>query len=148
MVVGRPGTNEPVSGAGRPRFFGAPHAPPLDIDGNGAVVLATDGQLILRHLLGFSDQTLTAGAVASDGVRDTAAIEGDLAGLHQSLDIDGEGADALTDGIPILRPLLGRTGTAPTQGTFAPDDTRLDPAQIAAYFATADPAPVRGLNNT
>lgn len=37
-------------------------AAPLDIDGDGTVNPATDGQLILRYLFGFSGATLTNGA--------------------------------------------------------------------------------------
>ena len=44
----------------------------LDVDGN--VPAATDGQLILRHLFGFSGDTQVDGAVSPDATRGTAAI--------------------------------------------------------------------------
>ena len=45
----------------------------LDIDGNGKAEALTDGLLLIRHLFGFSGDALTAGAVASDASRTTAA---------------------------------------------------------------------------
>ncbi len=107
-------------------------AAPLDIDGDGSVSPATDGQLILRHLFGFSGTSLVTGAVGPDAVRDTATIEDYLVGLHQSLDVDGDGkSDALTDGVLILRHLLGRTGSELTADAVSPGAT-LDAAAIAA----------------
>ena len=41
----------------------------LDIDGNGTTDALTDGLLALRYLFGFSGQSLTDGAVASDAMR-------------------------------------------------------------------------------
>ena len=46
----------------------------FDVDGNGSEDAGTDGQLILRYLFGFRGETLTAGAVAADAVRDEATI--------------------------------------------------------------------------
>ncbi len=104
---------------------GPGHGASLDIDGDGAVSPATDGQLILRHLFGFSGQTLIAAAVGPDAVRDTAAIEGHLGALGLALDVDGDGkADALTDGVLILRYLLGRTGADLVGGAVSSQATR------------------------
>jgi hypothetical protein len=51
----------------------------LDIDANGAVAPLTDGLLVLRFLFGFTNATLTTGAVAQDCTRcDAASIEGYL----------------------------------------------------------------------
>jgi len=105
---------------------------PLDIDGDGSVAPATDGQLILRHLFGFSGPILVNGAVAPGALRDADAIGDYLAGMGDSLDVDGDGrADALTDGILILRRLHGRTGDDLTVGALSPGTTR-DAAAIAA----------------
>jgi hypothetical protein len=54
----------------------------VDIDGNGAVDPLTDGLLFLRYLFGFRGGTLTAGAVAGNCTRCTAAqIEAFIDGL-------------------------------------------------------------------
>jgi hypothetical protein len=52
-----------------------------------------------------------------------------------SLDVDGNCiADALTDGILILRYLFGFTGTSLVEGALAPDATRTDPAAIVQFL--------------
>jgi hypothetical protein len=53
-----------------------------------------------------------------------------------NLDVDGNcQADALTDGLLILRYLFGFRGTALVEDALAADATRTDPAQIAAAHA-------------
>ncbi|WP_295393196.1 hypothetical protein [uncultured Thiodictyon sp.] len=104
----------------------------LDVDGNGAVAPETDGTLILRHLFGFSGTALTTGALGAGATRDAAAITAYLADTGALWDVDGDGrSDALTDGVLIMRYLLGRTGSALTQGAIAPGATRTTPEQIA-----------------
>jgi hypothetical protein len=52
-----------------------------------------------------------------------------------SLDVDGNGVpDALTDGLLLIRHLFGFSDAALTDGALAPDATRTDPAEIAAYL--------------
>jgi len=114
----------------------------LDADGNGVVASATDGALILRHLFGFSGDTLTEGVLGTGSTRDAAAITAYLAGTGTLLDVDGTGRrDALTDGVLINRYLLGRTGSALTLGAIGPGATRLSPDQVAAYLAAIDLVP-------
>ncbi|MBP6734633.1 MAG: hypothetical protein KA142_08100 [Chromatiaceae bacterium] len=115
----------------------------LDADGDGAVAPQTDGQLILRHLFGFSGATLTSGALAPGATRNAAAITAYLNGVGTRLDVDGNGRlDALTDGVLILRYLLGRTGSALTAGAIGSGATRTSPDQVAAYLAAIDEAPI------
>ena len=104
------------------RFEGGPYTPPactLNIDGNMAVDAATDGLLIVRDLLGLRGAALTGSAVGSNPARNTAQIEAHLAGLllAGTLDADNDGQTlATTDGLLILRALLGLSDTALTAG--------------------------------
>jgi hypothetical protein len=54
----------------------------FDIDGDGAVDPATDGALVMRYLLGYRNNSLTAGVVAPGATRPTPnAIQTYLQGL-------------------------------------------------------------------
>lgn len=72
----------------------------------------------------------------SDGLNgtDTATVNITIEGVTSfTLDIDGNGtADALTDGILVLRHLFGFTGSSLTEGALAEDATITDPDTIAA----------------
>ena len=90
----------------------------LNVDLN-AQVSASDGQLIIRYLLGFRGDSLTGGSVGANASRTNREIDTYLGTLLQngSLDADGDGqALAMTDGLLMLRAMLGLTGTALTQG--------------------------------
>lgn len=92
----------------------------LDADGNGVIEPAKDGVLILRRMMGFSGTALTAGlaigapACRIDPVEIAAFIDA------QNLDLDQSGGlnpkTAFTDGLMLLRVMLGLTDTAVTQG--------------------------------
>ncbi|GAB4548645.1 MAG: hypothetical protein Tsb0014_43320 [Pleurocapsa sp.] len=99
----------------------------LDIDGNGATDAGTDGILIIRHLIGFTGDTLINGAVdTQNGTRTEAdKIQAYLANLESNLDVDGNGVtDAGTDGILIIRHLIGFTGDTLINGAVANESTR------------------------
>lgn len=116
----------------------------LDIDDNGSIDAQTDGQLILRHLFGFGGDTLVAGAIGDGALRDAAAIESYLAALDLALDVDSDGnVDALTDGVLVLRWMLGRDGDELTSGALSPTASRQTAAAISDYIA-AIPAPRTG----
>ena len=92
----------------------------LDADGNGVIEPAKDGMLILRRLMGFSGAALTAGlSIAAPACR-TEPTEIAAFIDAQNLDLDQSGGltpkTALTDGLMLLRVMLGLTGTAVTQG--------------------------------
>ena len=72
---------------------GATHAAcNLDIDGNGTPDAATDGLLLIRHLLDFAGSAIGTGAT-----RDAGQIQTFING--QNFDFDGNGqTDAVTDG--------------------------------------------------
>jgi len=114
----------------------------LDIDGDGNADALTDGILIIRYLLNFQagGATWIDGAVAGAAVRTTAAeIEAYIAIALAMLDIDGDGnADALTDGILIIRYLLNFQAGGATwiDGAVAAGATRTTAAEIEAYIAS------------
>ena len=73
--------------------------------------------LLMRYLLGFRDAELTNGALGGAPTRDAAQIATYLGGLGNQLDVDDDGqVYALTDGLLILRRLLGLSGAALTNG--------------------------------
>ena len=112
----------------------------LDVDGNGVADALSDGVLIVRYLFGFTGSTLTAGAVDTvNGTRtDAADIQAYLADASagQILDVDGNGvADALSDGVLIVRYLFGFTGTTLTSGAVdTVNGYRTDGADIQNYL--------------
>lgn len=100
------------------RLKGGPYDPltcALNVDGNQVTGFTTDGVLIVRYLLGLRGAALTNGALGSNPGRTGQLLEDHLASLN--LDADGDGqALAMTDGLLMLRAMLGLTGTALTQG--------------------------------
>lgn len=100
------------------RLKGGLYAPltcALNADTNKVVESATDAFLITRYLLGYRGDTLTTGALGPNLTRTGQALEAYLVTLN--LDADGDGqALAMTDGLLMLRAVLGLTGTALTQG--------------------------------
>ena len=62
----------------------------LDIDDDGKTEALTDGLLVIRHLFGFSGDSLTANATGTDANRsDATSIEAQLKDNKSSLDVDG-----------------------------------------------------------
>jgi nitrous oxidase accessory protein NosD len=116
--------------------------PSLDVDLNGQADALSDGIVIIRHLFGFTGNALTDGAVDPSGQRaDPTAIQNYLNSLGGALDIDlNQSADALSDGIMIIRSLFGFTGTALTDGVVDPLGQRTDPDAIASFLNLMNPA--------
>ena len=115
--------------------------PSLDVDLNGQADALSDGIVIIRHLFGFTGTALTDGAVDPGGGRtDPTAIQNYLNSISSALDVDiNQQADALTDGIMIIRSLFGFTGTALTDGAVDPGGGRTDPAAIATFLDNMNP---------
>ncbi len=89
----------------------------VNSDGNSTIESSTDALLILRYLLGYRGSALTDGALGANPTRTGQALEDYLGTLN--LDADGDGkALAMTDGLLMLRAMLGLTGTALTQGAI------------------------------
>jgi chitinase len=109
----------------------------LDVDGNGVADALTDGIVIIRHLFGFTGDALINGAVDPLGARNTAQlVEEFLTQISDRLDVDGNGqADALTDGIAIIRFLFGFRGDALINGVVDTiNGTRTTAAEIEAFL--------------
>jgi hypothetical protein len=110
----------------------------LDFDANGLADALTDGILAVRHLFGFTGDPLTTGVVDPAGLRTSASALGNYLGQAQGslLDVDGNGtADALSDGIVIVRYLFGFTGDALITGVVDPAGTRNTAAAIESFLA-------------
>ena len=105
----------------------------IDIDGSGTADALTDGVLIVRHLFGFSSDSLIRGAVAANATRTSSqAIQAYISQIESSLDIDRNGiADALTDGVLIVRHLFGFSGDALIADAIAGNATRTSAVEIA-----------------
>jgi len=114
----------------------------LDIDANNAYDGATDGVLILRHLFGLTGTALTNNALGTgfDPVRAAdPALRNYLTNVLPYLDVDGNGqVGALTDGLMILRALLGLTGTQITSNAIGAGATRTSSA-IEAHILSLRP---------
>lgn len=113
------GTCAPV----RPRDGGG--ACNLDLDGDG-LLTANDALIATRYLLGFRDAALAQGMAFNSCATNTSAAGLNAAGAALAagapppLDIDGDGvALGSTDGLLLVRSLLGVTGTAATTGAVA-----------------------------
>ncbi|MEO8133023.1 MAG: RHS repeat-associated core domain-containing protein [Betaproteobacteria bacterium] len=110
--------------------------PTLDIDGDASYDALTDGLLAIRYLFGLSGPSLISGALATNATRNTEPlIAAYLADIRPLLDIDGNGqADALTDGLLIIRYLFGLRGNSLIAGAVGPGATRLAFTDIEALL--------------
>ena len=109
----------------------------LDVDHNGEIDALTDGILIVRYLFGFAGEPLIQGAVGADANRSSAdEITAYLDGARDTLlDADGNGtADALTDGILIVRFLFGFTGEPLIQDAIGPGANRTTANEIEEFL--------------
>lgn len=112
-------------------FSAIPFVAKLDVDNDGLVNAATDGMLILRYLLGMRGAALIDVLPIPTNAerRDASSIVAYLDAIRADLDVDAAGgASAMTDGMLIVRYMLGLRGTALTQGASAAG--ALSPLQI------------------
>lgn len=94
----------------------------------------TDGILALRWMLGMTGAAATQGAIGTSAGRTDAANIATHLSL-QRMDIDGDSSvDASTDGLLLLRALLGLSGTAVTSGAASPCATRTTWTDIRAHL--------------
>lgn len=114
----------------------------LDIDVSGASTrydAATDGVMILRYLLGYTGNAITAGAMGTTATRTAVDVSIELARIRRQLDIDGNGrVEALTDGVMVIRYMLGLRQGQITAGLPLTGATRAV-AEIDAYLASLMP---------
>ena len=110
----------------------------LDIDADGNIDALTDGLTVLRYLFGLRGSSMTSGTIASGAARsDPAAIGAYLDNIQPRLDVDGNGrADALTDGLLIIRYMFGLRGGSLISNAVGAGAARATAAQIEAYIDT------------
>jgi fibronectin type 3 domain-containing protein len=121
----------------------------LDADGNGTADALTDGILILRYLFAPSGNWSFSDAVGVGAARSTReAIRTYLnAGRTLGLDADGNGtADALTDGILILRYLFAPTGNWSFIDAVGAGATRTTREAIRTFLHKYNPAYSKSLS--
>ncbi len=97
--------------------------PTIDVDDNGALDPTNDGLMALRHLFGLTGTSVTNGVTFGVGAQrtDPTAINDFLTQVRPLLDIDGDTRiNPLTDGVLIVRYLLGLRGAALIQSAVAP----------------------------
>ena len=114
----------------------------FDIDENREAKALSDGLLVIRHLFGFSGDSLVSGATNADGDRTEAeAISSYLSDAESELDIDGDGqSKALTDGLLLIRYLFGFSGDSLTAGAIGEDAERTTAEEIQAYIGDRVPS--------
>ena len=95
----------------------------LDIDASGAPTkydAATDGMMVIRFLLGYQGNTVTNDAFSATPGRTPTQAIAHLTSIAPLLDVDGDGVTrAASDGLLILRYMLGLRGAALTAGAAA-----------------------------
>ena len=107
----------------------------LDVDSNGEISALTDGLLIIRHMFGFTGESLTAGALTSDSpITSPDEITQSLTDA-KVLDVDDDGEiKALTDGLLAIRYLFGFTGESLTANAVGANALRADAEEIISYL--------------
>ena len=124
----------------------------LDIDGDGIYDACTDGMLSLRYLFGLTGEALTqnigspvqgqqtkCGAGAPTRTTPEEILQR-LNYIRSALDIDGNGtADALTDGLLLIRYLSGLRGATLIAGVIGKGATRFTAPDIEAYILSIMP---------
>jgi hypothetical protein len=121
-------------------------APPVTLDIDGSVSQTrydpfTDGVLAIRYMFGVTGPALIANVLGATASRNTPEkVTDHMNGYRSVFDIDGDGTvDALTDGLLIVRYLLGVRGTALLDGVLLPGALRGDAMGIEAYLAQLTP---------
>jgi len=113
----------------------------FDVDENLEAQPLTDGLLVIRHLFGFSGDSLTSGAVSGEANRGSSeAIAGYLTDADSELDIDGDGeSKPLTDGLLLIRYLFGFSGDSLISGAIGDGAERDTAEEVEAYIAERVP---------
>jgi Domain of unknown function (DUF5122) beta-propeller len=128
------------------RLKGGPYpasACTLNADANNSIAASTDAMLVTRYLLGFQGEALTNGATGQNATRTAEEIVTYLETLKndpaRKLDLDGDGQSlAFTDGLLMLRAMLGLSGDALTVGAMGQTSvaypTLRNPQQILQWI--------------
>ena len=114
----------------------------FDVDESLEAQPLTDGLLVIRHLFGFSGDSLTSGAVSGEASRGSSeAIAGYLTDADSQLDIDGDGeSKPLTDGLLLIRYLFGFSGDSLISGAIGEGAERDTADEVEAYIEERVPA--------
>jgi hypothetical protein len=114
----------------------------FDVDENLEAQTLTDGLLVIRHLFGFSGDSLTSGAVSDGSSRGSSElISSYLTDADSQLDIDGDGeSKPLTDGLLLIRYLFGFSGDSLISGAIGSGATRDTAEAVEAYIKERVPA--------
>lgn len=108
----------------------------LDVDGDGARMTLTDGILILRRMLGLTGNALTEGVTHACVPRTPLAIS--QAVNLPAYDIDGDGFTLPhTDGLLLLRAMLGPRGEALISGAVAQNALRKTALEIQNFLTNS-----------
>jgi hypothetical protein len=110
----------------------------LDVDGDGVVRSYVDGLLILRNMLGLTGVAFTNSVSFAAGA--TRTTESSIKGFigAQRFDIDGSSGpdNAATDGVLMLRAMLGFTGDTVTASAIGPGASRGTWASVRTFLNT------------
>lgn len=108
----------------------------LDVDGNGSIQPETDGLILQRAMAGLSGAAAIAGGVGASPSRSTWGTIRPYINLAL-FDIDGNGVvDPGTDGVLLLRMMLGMSGNAVIANAIGANATRNTYAAIRSYVNT------------
>lgn len=105
-----------------------------DVDGDGAVLAMTDGMLVLRRMLGLSGAALIEDVSHACVPLSAAGIASAITLANYDLDGDGQ-VRAETDGLLLLRAMLGFRGTALVNGAIGAGAARQTGSQILGYLS-------------
>lgn len=107
----------------------------LDVNGDGAID-TLDARTIMAWMLGFRETTLLSLAGATPLT--ASEIQQRIEALRAELDLDGDNIiRAHSDGVMLLRLLLGARGAAVTQSAANMTGTRTDGFDIARYISAS-----------
>jgi hypothetical protein len=109
----------------------------LDVDGDNQVLANTDGAAILRVMQGMSTASVASHVLSPKATVSASDLPAAILAQAPWLDIDGNGkVDASTDGVLLLRSLLGFRGSAVTDGVLGANSERTTWDAIRTYLTT------------
>jgi hypothetical protein len=122
----------------RVKAFSAPNSfAPLntDVDRSGSATSTTDALAIFRFLLNYPDAVSGNGALPATASPPGGSISSYLSSIRPLLDIDANGeADAMTDGLLILRYAAGFRGEALIANCVGPGARRTTASAIETHL--------------
>jgi len=122
----------------------------LDVDDDGETKALTDGLITLRYLFGYSDSSLLTDVAVPNAERSSSEEILSYLDINRArLDVDGDGsAEALTDGILILRDLFGLSGDPLIQGSVSSNATRNIGREVTDYISSIKDSDNDGVNDS